>query len=213
MINEYEIRDKVEAMSPAERAALPRIANTNGNDYASCPKCGNYHAMMPHQARVSHDEGEYFDFNYCRDCGALAVVTNRMTAREKLGGDPKRIERSQVTEVEAVTGTPIGDFGEMVVAILAYPKGGFIEELSTGEYYTLVDRMDIQSKDIAAVETFLWEKYGQFELVDAKMRAEMSDAEFEEHLQKIFLEENCPCCVALIEDLREERRVAREGVN
>lgn len=43
---------------------LPTVINTNGRDYASCPNCRHYNAMMP------YPEG----YAKCRDCGYLAIV-------------------------------------------------------------------------------------------------------------------------------------------
>lgn len=75
MPNEYDAMDKVKAMTPEQRAALPKIVNTNGEDYASCPRCRHYHAMMPAFVYITTEVGTGpFRFNYCRDCGALGRV-------------------------------------------------------------------------------------------------------------------------------------------
>jgi ribosomal protein S14 len=53
-------------MPAAERAKIPAITNNNGRDYASCPRCGHYHAMMPDGVVAA--DGEHFRFLWCRDC-------------------------------------------------------------------------------------------------------------------------------------------------
>jgi hypothetical protein len=73
--NEHEIADRVSAMTEEERLSLPRIVNNNGRDYASCPSCKHYHAMMPHTAYPSN--GGYFHFNFCRDCGLIGIVVGK----------------------------------------------------------------------------------------------------------------------------------------
>ncbi len=75
LINEYDIRDYVSAtMSKEDRDKMPTVTNNNGRDYASCPKCGHYHAMMPSNVHIEN-EGMFY-FNYCRDCGFLGRVNN-----------------------------------------------------------------------------------------------------------------------------------------
>lgn len=74
MINSYDKRAEVVRLGLQEAKDLIGIVNHNGNDYASCPNCGHYHAMMPEQAFV---ESEWVTFNYCRDCGFLGRVIGK----------------------------------------------------------------------------------------------------------------------------------------
>jgi hypothetical protein len=69
-INNHDMRDKFTSLTKVQKDALPRIVNNNGRDYASCPNCKHYHAMMP---EFDYASGERF--NYCRDCGTLGYVT------------------------------------------------------------------------------------------------------------------------------------------
>lgn len=53
---------------------MEKIINKNGNDNASCPKCGHYNAML-----FDSYENDFIDGNAihkCRDCGYKAIVEN-----------------------------------------------------------------------------------------------------------------------------------------
>ncbi len=53
---------------------LETIINTNGADNASCPRCGNYNAMLTNYSYRGDEATDGKGLSTCRDCGHQAYV-------------------------------------------------------------------------------------------------------------------------------------------
>jgi hypothetical protein len=81
----------------------------------------------------------------------LLTLPAKGNARDALGGAPKELTASQAAKT---IGMYESDFAEGTT-VLHYPSGAYIEKLPNGEYYAMVDRSDITSKNLEEVEKFI----------------------------------------------------------
>jgi len=81
----------------------------------------------------------------------LLTLPAKGNARDALGGAPNELTPSQAAKT---IGMYESDFAEGTT-VLHYPSGAYIEKLPNGEYYAMVDRSDITSKNLEEVEKFI----------------------------------------------------------
>ena len=53
---------------------VPVVVNANGNDNASCPRCGHYNALLGNGNYDGENHRTANEFHECRDCGYECFV-------------------------------------------------------------------------------------------------------------------------------------------